>query len=1122
MTAKAVADANERARAIDPGASFIVQAPAGSGKTELLIQRFLALLGTVRRPDEILAITFTRKAAAEMRTRLLQALHAATGPEPESAHARLTWNLARQALERDRQFAWNLAENPSLLTIQTIDSFNASLVRRMPWISRFGAIPEVAEDPAALYREAAERTLARIGEAGRGGTEAAMVLSHLDNRMDLLRDLLVRMLGRRDQWLRHLGKKNHDLWRKGLERALGDFVTGTLQGVAAAIPLGLQGEILSLGRYAAAHLSDSDRPLRTLAELEAFPGSLADDLSGWQALADLLLTSAGDLRKPKGLNKKCGFPAGKGEPATIKARMQELLDRLSAVPDLERRLGEVRQLPKPHYPEEQWRILGALVELLPLAAAELWLVFREKGTTDFAAIALRAGESLGSSEDPSELLLRLDARIAHILVDEFQDTSYLQTGMLEQLIAGWNPGDGRTLFVVGDPMQSIYLFREAEVGLFLRARIRGVGAITLEPLTLCSNFRSQQGIVDWVNTAFPKIFPEVEDEALGGVVYAPAAAVHPSLPGPPCTMHPFAERNDRAEGEAVASLARAALNESPGETVAVLVRGRTHLTDILRVFREQGLRFVAKDIDLLESRPAVLDILALTRALLHPGDRLCWFSVLRAPWCGLLLSDLHALGGDDPGRTVPDLLTDPASLGRLSDEARQRAQRLSSILSRGSARRGAIGLRRLVEGCWLALGGPVCVDAAGAEDAGRVFALMERLDHGGDLESLDALEDGVQKLFATPDAGADGRLQVMTIHKSKGLEFDHVIIPGLGRSPASGDNPLLRWLEHPDCGLLLAPVSPRDGKARDPIYDAIGRLERKKEDLEVTRLLYVAATRAKKRLHLLGHARPNVKGECVPAAGSLLKKLWPVVEEHFASVQGNLEEGEVAHQQRSSQPIRRLPLNWRLPAMNPAPVPVIAGFSKVPDRTAISGGDAVFSGWEVESARHVGTVTHAYLERIARDGLGQWPSARVREEEGSIRRRLTALGVPSYELDNRGQTVVRALQSVLGSERGRWILAEHGEADSEVEISGVVDGEAVHKVIDRTFVDEAGVRWIIDYKTSEPLRGDLDAFFEEEQERYRGQLATYAALFRGLEEGRAMRAALYFPLFDGWCEVQVG
>jgi ATP-dependent exoDNAse (exonuclease V) beta subunit len=1111
----APADAQARLRAIDPERSFIVQAPAGSGKTELLIQRYLRLLATVRRPDEILAITFTRKAAGEMRGRLLRALREALDPAPESAHQRQTWELARAALARDARQGWNLLDNPSLLAIQTIDSFNAALVRRMPWLSRFGAMPAIAEDPFPLYREAARRVTGRLDRGGPGSAETALLLEHLDNRMDTLQGMLVAMLARRDQWLRHLGRVKSERRRELLERSLADFVADRLSAVDALLPADCRDELSALGRYAASQMDAEARPLCRFADLAEFPGTDAAALPDWLALADLLLTTTGTFRLR--LDKNGGFPAGKGEAAARKTQMLELLERLRAVVGLERALGELRRLPDMRYPDGQWQVLQALVELLPLAAAELWLVFRQEGQVDFAAVALQALAALGGADDPSELLLRLDARLSHILVDEFQDTSYLQYYLLGHLTSGWEPGDGRTLFVVGDPMQSIYLFREAEVGLFLRARARGLAAVSLERIDLCANFRSQQGIVDWVNAAFAGLFPPEEDEALGGVVYAPSAAVHEMLPGPACAVHPFALRDDVAEAERVADLAEQALAEDGEGTVAVLVRARTHLTEILRVFSARGLRFSARDIDPLERRPAVRDLLALTRALLHPADRLSWLCVLRAPWCGLTLADLEALCGDDGGRLVPELLEDDERLAALSADGRRRLERVREILRRARARHGALPLRQLVEGVWLALGGGACCDGAARKDTARVFALMEECDHGGDLLSLDALDEGLGRLFAAPDSGADGRLQVMTIHKSKGLEFDTVILPGLGRGPAGGDRHLLRWLEHPDCGLLLAPVPALDGYAKDATYEAIGRLESAKQDLESLRLLYVAATRAKRRLHLLGHAAPDKEGFPRPLAGSLLGRLWPVLGLHFVlpAAEAADREGETAA--RTPLPIRRLPADWRLPLLPSLSLPTV-----VRARQASGHGDQesrleLFTGWEAETARHVGTLCHLYLERIAREGPTFWTPERIAGEASAGQRRLARLGVSAAELAEGWNKIATALLGALATPRGRWILGAREGAACELELSGRINGELLHAAVDRTFVAE-GIRWVVDYKIV-ACQGGREAFLAGQIERYRPQLINYVALMSRYDGAHPVRAALYFPLFDGWREL---
>ena len=134
-------------------------------------------------------------------------------------------------------------------------------------------------------------------------------------------------------------------------------------------------------------------------------------------------------------------------------------------------------------------------------------MFREEGAVDFTEVSLRALKALGTEQEPTDLTMRLDARIEHILVDEFQDTSLSQYALLHRLTAEWQPGDGRTLFCVGDPMQSIYRFRQAEVGLFLQAHERGIGHLTLEFVRLSVNFRSAAGIVEWVNHAFDNIFP---------------------------------------------------------------------------------------------------------------------------------------------------------------------------------------------------------------------------------------------------------------------------------------------------------------------------------------------------------------------------------------------------------------------------------------------------------------------------------------------------------------------------------------------------------------------------------------------------------------------------------------
>ena len=158
-------DRKERERALDTNHSFIVQAPAGSGKTELLIQRYLKLLSCVEYPEQVLSMTFTRKAAADMKKRILEALNSVNELEPDneplSEHELRTQEYARNVLEKDKKLKWKILENSNRLKILTIDSFCATIIKQMPIRSWVGGHIEITENPNELYQETAKRLLAK-------------------------------------------------------------------------------------------------------------------------------------------------------------------------------------------------------------------------------------------------------------------------------------------------------------------------------------------------------------------------------------------------------------------------------------------------------------------------------------------------------------------------------------------------------------------------------------------------------------------------------------------------------------------------------------------------------------------------------------------------------------------------------------------------------------------------------------------------------------------------------------------------------------------------------------------------------------------------------------------------
>ena len=1116
-----IPDLAERLQAITPESSFIVQAPAGSGKTELLIQRYLKLLSLVDHPEEIIAITFTRKAAAEMQGRIVNALERARNNVPPKDDAtRLTNEIAQAVLAHDRKNNWQLQNNPGRLRIQTIDSLCAWLTRQMPILSKFGAQPETVDDATELYQEAAANTLAELESNGQWSEEIAVLLTHLDNDLIKVKNMLAGMLAKRDQWLRHVAK---EINRTELESALKHIVESTLATLRQSFPPEYIHEFLEGLRFASDQLAKegSDSRLILCCGIDHLPGTTAIELPRWQAIAEICLTGKNEWRKR--LNKNQGFPATT-EGKQMKDRFESLLANLSGDEELLKQLIEVRCLPPVTYLDNEWRVVNALCQLLKLAHAQLRVLFGDRNQIDFSGITSAAIAALETEGAPTDLALHLDYQIRHLLIDEFQDVSTTQYELVKQLTAGWSPDDGHTLFVVGDPMQSIYRFREAEVGLFLTTwKEQRLGQVQLTPLSITVNFRSQAGIVHWVNNAFREILPEIADSARGAVTYEQAEAFHQEQTKDAVEVHAFINRDDGIEANKVIDLVNTARKKNPDGTIAILVRNRTHLVEIVPKLKAAGLHYRAVEIEPLGQRPAIQDLLALTMALNHYADRIAWLAILRAPWCGLTLNDLLVLVGDHKNKTVWECIQDGESLKSLSHDGQQRLMKVRAVLQLCFAEQRRRSLRRTVESVWMSLGGPATLeDDTDIVNAQAFFDLLDEFDHGGELRHKEDFIEQVAKLFAAPDVHADDKLQIMTIHKAKGLEFDTVVLPGLHRVPRQDETQLLLWAENPHGlhqDLLLAPVR-EAGEEKSPIYEYLKRLEKQKQDYETGRLLYVATTRAKQQLHLLGSATINTKGELAdPSSRSLLSQLWPVVSSCFEKVYKNYQSEIVAKESTDgiiSNPLRRLPSDWVLP-QSPAPVIWQEEITdmELPDTTPEY-------EWAGETIKHIGTVVHRFIQLLAEEGIEHWDETSIKSKRDLFEVSLKRTGVPAIDIRWAIERVQEALIKMIHDERGRWLLAkDHVEQHNEYALSGLYQGHITSIKIDRTFVDKEGLRWIIDYKTSAHEGTNLEAFLDQEQERYRPQLEKYATIFNVMD-GKPVKLGLYFPLLQGWREWTAG
>ncbi len=1116
----ACADTAAREQALDVTRSVILQAPAGSGKTTVLSQRYLKLLANCAEPESVLAITFTRKAAGELRARVLRALKGDT--ERKTPADELTAALAAAATRRHP----GLIESASRLKIMTIDSWNMSLASRLPITSRSNVSLRVVDSVAELYLRAAREALRGAEKDSTLSAALDAVMERLDNDWRRLERLIVAMLADRNHWLPRVtgGADAGDALADAVEASLVSITSDTLRQTAAVMGAALCVEAAEIVAHCAQVLLEEGRELPLGFDAWSTPSarltSGLDALQSWRGVASLALTKKGTVRTR--LDITVGI---RTKVPGEKQRVADWLHALGQSAGLQDLLGDIACLPDPTLDEATRAIISDLGTVLFYAAQMLNVLFAETGLCDHIAIAGAARQALTENGQPTDLAERLDLKLQHILIDEFQDTSREQFQLLEAMVAGWSPDDGKTLFLVGDPMQSIYQFRNAEVGLFMRAREQGVGDIELLSLQLRRNFRSAHKLVDQANEWFAACFPAADDMRFGAIRHLASEPAAVGRGDSLVELHYVASNGRRREAEHVGALIASLRQTNPGESIAVLAASRTHTLLIAEQLRTAGIAYTGVKLTPLIETPVIRDLEALTRVLLSRGDRTAWFAVMRAPWCGLSLLDLTRIAATRLDESAADLPTVLRQLQgavascSLSDDGLARAARTLQILEGCLADAGRRPLAEWVESAWLRLDGPAsCYTADELANARVFFTALQAYDsERGTLSGAD-IELQLADLYAPSDSPGRDAVVVTTIYQAKGLEYDHVILPGLGRVTQSDQEPLLRWLElprvdrdsQPDAtDLLVAPIK-RLGDESEPLAKLIKRFASRRAELEQSRLLYVALTRARRSLHLYMHPKSDKEQQLAARTRTLLKPIWPAVSAAFAQRAPLVDDGlETVGTARKVNMLRRLSMDRERAS---APLDVV----RVPLEVG-SLEDSLEYRWASETARQIGTAVHAALEAIAAQAALDDPAA-VAHIRSQLRLSLIGMGVPEGELADAAARAETALDNTLQDGKGRWILsADHREAASELALSGVEAQRVVSVVIDRTFVDADGTRWVVDFKTSPHEGGSVEHFLDEQTERYRPQLTRYARLLHKLKGG-PVRAGLYFPLLKEWRE----
>ncbi len=1095
---KPAADHFARSEALDVTHSFIVKAPAGSGKTTLLVKRYLKLLATVNSPEEVVAITFTRKAASEMIGRVLTALESVERAD-QTDDAELI-ECAKLALQQDHKRQWQLRNNPSRIRIQTIDALSQQLVRQMPWSAGFGAAPTIIDDDVSQHYSLAARQALLFALSGNEfKSDAENLLLALDNNFSRVCDLLISMLARRDQWQQFLvSELSAEDARHRLEKNWSCLIEQALLNCDQKLDPDLKQELLICARYAAENLATHkpDSPIVGLKDIQVFPNPITDELDTWKALVVLLLTGSNNkyqLRSssPRAVTKAIGFPTTKdGGDESIKTKFRKVLDVLEDLA-LEDQLSMIARLPNSNFDENEWKLLTSLTQILKLAVAQLTVIFQQQGVCDHIEIATRANLALGDTEIPTDLALRLDYKIQHLLVDEFQDTSHTQIELLKRLTAGWQLDDGRTLFLVGDPMQSIYRFREADVSIFIQIFEHGFNSLVLNRIELTENFRSEKPLVDWVNHKFTSIFPVNDNQQTTAVKYSFSSAHKvEKTSDQQISIHTVDKTN---ESSTVCQIIKSTLERADNKhNIAVLVRSRTHLDTIVTGLNEQGIDYQGVKLQKLSGLSFIQDLFALTKALCHPGDHLSWLAILRAPWCGLDLSNLTLIASSAENKTIWQVLE---QINIEFDTATQkRIDRFKSILRPAINKIGKYTLHDVVRQAWLELGGADTIHVRDHPNVNTYFQLVNKIESAGQLKQLDQFEKALDELWASTD-DSQARLQLMTIHTAKGLEFDTVMLPGLYKKPRPDEAKLLIWDEYiinNQPSLLLSPIKLNHQDSSR--YEFIRSLEKNVQREESKRLLYVACTRAIKQLHLFVCAQPD--------SASLQALMQNQIQDEIEATDLPVNDDKIDTDQ--SIFYQRLPTDYIAPELPK---------KRVNQSNVNRMEQTVEYQWAGITAMHMGTLIHEIICKFAEHG-----ETAVTGKTSYWRSRLQALGVESDQLDACIQSIKQSVNNIKTDERAKWILSQtHTNKNNEWQLTSYGQAQLENSIIDRTFIDNEGVRWIIDYKTSTHEGGNIEAFLDSEQQRYTDQLENYAAILR-LKEDNPIKLGLYFPLLTAWRE----
>jgi len=844
--------------ATDLQRSFVVRAPAGSGKTELLIQRYFQSLLKRNDPTHAIALTFTQKSALELRERVCGLLNGSL----KSTHP-LTQQLAQRVQEKMTQCQWDLTHYPEKCMICTLDAYFLKLYQRF-CENRAQGHSQLILDPMHFYQKSAQQFLLYFTQQSPNAIVLAFI-QYGHQRFYAIQDRIAELFALRDRWMLTQSCRSDVAWDSFFQ------------------------EELHMLQVAIGDLHIVQRVLDFTLSYRSHQSLDNNDTQTWALIAQAILTERGQWRKSWRSDQ--GIPLEShllpwhtsADRKAVILDLQTIQERVQTQPILKTFLSLLR--PFSWSQDEPGPSQDSVFhQLMRLIAAWSDVAKKEEGLVDFIDITKNVSDLFDQEAYQGAIEAFCEQNIHDLFLDEAQDLSWSQAKIIHNIVHTLADSD-KSFFIVGDPQQAIYYFRGSDLSVFQSFESLNVSGLDIQSLALTENFRSTPELVHFVNRWSAQTFGPLSS-AIFGIDRSITSIARSVQHEGSLENHHFESMEQEAYGLARMIVQRH--KEYPSEKIAILARDRRTLRPIAAWLRSFNIAPDCAELENLHDQEIYHDCMAFFKMIFEPCVRSHWLVFLNSRWLRATYQDIEAYYAQES----PDFWDCPTD--ELSPVLQQDLRPFLQVY-----REFILYKDRCDTAHWLS---KLChalhwEDALASFEKPLYWDLLKKMQSCEFSQPIDwdALASWAKTYHLhSVYHQSHNRISLLTIHKAKGLEFDTVFLPNLGARLPVRTKPLWIFARHRHGAV--------QGSALDPqgtVFDKLWMLDKYHHDYEAQRLLYVALTRAKMHLILsCNHDQSDARS----FYHSLESAYVPQAQTHHVMV---------------PCPMRRLSLKTPLPAVSP-------------------------------------------------------------------------------------------------------------------------------------------------------------------------------------------------------------